>query len=251
MRIALVPVPKKVYKSGPGGTFNLAAWRSYMDRWRPYAKMLEDYHARGVLIGLYLIDEPECIRCNGGRAISQETVLGLGAYAKQIAPSVTTMARVWPEWFNGYDPRGKIDVAWAQYASQHREGRGAMTPEQYRDRNVQAAKRLGLGLVMAMNLLNGGTGASGLRGPSHYARGGQYHWQMTADDIRRAGSVFAADPYVCAVLSWAYSADYQATDLSPSHLASVRQFSLRPDIQAAMRDVRRVADQHPPRDCRP
>jgi hypothetical protein len=73
-----------------------------------------------------------------------------------------------------------------------------------------------------MNLLTGGTSESGI--PGYLPR----TWAMSASQIRRWGSVLAAEPYACAFSMWKYN------KADPAYLE-------RPDIQAALADVSRVA----------
>ena len=78
-----------------------------------------------------------------------------------------------------------------------------MSPEQFRDTQIAAAKRLGLGLVFGLNYLDGGDGSSRINGT--YAKDPNLSdnkycksagWDATATrcraaEVKRVGTVFA------------------------------------------------------------
>jgi hypothetical protein len=68
----------------------------------------------------------------------------------------------------------------------------------YLSQNVAAAQSKGLGLVVGLNLLDGGVDQASL----------------TATQVKDFGSVLLASSYPCAFISWQYNADYFAqTDI--------------------------------------
>jgi hypothetical protein len=77
-----------------------------------------------------------------------------------------------------------------------------MTPERFRDVETAAAQQRGLKLVFGLNYLDGGDGSSRVAGTYKNASSKKVNrWQMSAEEVRRVGAVFAAAPYACAVLN--------------------------------------------------
>ena len=139
---------------------------------------------------------------------------------------MTTFVRTHPEFLEGAPFRWvSVDAAWAQYTA--RRGDAAA----YLKRQVETARRLGLGLVVGLNLLNGGTAESGIPG---FHKG---KWAMSPGQIRSLGAVLAAEPYACAFSMWKYD------KADPSYLQ-------RPDIKAALADVAKVAADRAGMSCR-
>lgn len=230
------------YTINPDGTFNLTYWKWEVDRYRslPLQPYLED----GTIIGLYVVDEPDCGPCYGGRTIAQATVEEMARYAKTIWPDILTIARVVPGWFDG--PPGYLDVAWAQYEGPLHVPSAGMSPEDFRDRNVADAQARGLGLVFGLNVLDGGDGSSGITGTIlHPTRS-----QMSAAEYERAGTVLAAAPYGCALIDWRYSIDYPGGGYTAAQLAAIKAFHTRSDVLAASSRIAAVARSRPTAPCR-
>jgi len=125
-----------------------------------------------------------------------------------------------------------------------------MTTVQFRDKNVADAKARRLALVIGMNVLNGGDGSSGIAGTREIDDPAGDLWQMTGAEVDSIGRLFAADPYVCAVLNWRYSLNYPRGGMTAEQLERIRSFDDRPEIIAAMQSVRSVAAAHAPTTCR-
>jgi hypothetical protein len=94
-----------------------------------------------------------------------------------------------------------------------------MTPQQFRDRETAAAKRLRLGLVFGLNYLDAGDGSSRINGTyakdpnlsdNKYCKsgGGCYRYAMSAREVRNVGSVLAAASYGCGIISWKYNTTF-------------------------------------------
>ena len=200
------------------GTFNLTLWKQIVDEFRGLD--LRPYLADGTLEAHYIVDEPNSLGTWGGRAIAYSVIEEMARYSKSIWPGWTTVARVNPQWLRGAPfPWVYLDAAWAQYAGPLRMGQIA----QFRQESVRAAQELRLGLVVGLNVLNGGDGSSGIDGPRDALAEGLY--QMSAAEVREYGVVLAAEPYACGFLNWQYDPTFDA----------------RPDVQASLREVSGVA----------
>jgi hypothetical protein len=168
------------------GTFSLAKWKQQVDQYR--SKSLGGYISDKTLYVHYLIDEPACVSCWGGRAISWSTVEEMARYSKSIWPSLPTAARVAPTVLAGASFRWTyLDAGWAQYNTR----KGPL--RDYLIKEVAAAKQEGLGLVAGMNLLDGsGTNTA----------------PLTASQLKEYGTILAAEPAVCGLVAWRHDAAY-------------------------------------------
>ena len=214
-------------------TFNLGLWKQKMDQWRPLAAVLQTYHANGTILAYYVVDEPDCSSCWGGKPLAYADIDEMGRYAKSLFPALPTVVRVVPAYFRraGYTFRN-IDLAWAQYEGPLHQPSARMTPEQFRDQAVADAKALGMGLIMGMNTLDGGDGSSRISG-TFDLRTVSTRWQMSAAEVERAGTAFAGDSNVCAVLNWRYSPTATSSRYTTAQASGIQAFDNRTDVKAA------------------
>jgi hypothetical protein len=204
----------------PDGTFNFETWKARIDTYRDVD--FAPYVTEGLILAHYLMDEPGAAKTWGGQRVSRAVIDSMARYSKSIWPSLPTLVRATPSWLATGDTNyHDLDIAWAQWAGPNHGGSRGDTPESFRDRNVAYAKRLGLGLVVGLNYIDGGDGSSGLHGSS----GRLDWWQMSAGEIQRVGTVLAGAPYVCAFISWYHQ----------------EAFVSRPDIRPAIDSVTRIA----------
>lgn len=250
MRLVVSLPDSRHYYTNPDGTFSLSKWKSQMDRWRSSAPLLREYYDNGTIILNYLLDEPNCVSCWGGRSISHADLLEASRYAKEMLPFLPTAIRVPPGWLKSTPSWPHLDAAWAQTEGPRHVPSYQMTPEQFVAKNVADAKAIKVALVLGMNTINGGDGTSRISGT--YAKdpdlsdapSDKYRYQMSAAEFERAGKAFAAEPYACAVINWRYSPNFTS---KPEY---VRQFDLRSDVQAAAIRIAEVAADRSTKSCR-
>jgi hypothetical protein len=136
----------------------------------------------------YLVDQPHCASCWGGRAIDWATVEEMARYSKSIWPGLGTVVRSEPSDLARAAFRWNyLDAGWAQYNTRMGDVKTYITSE------VAQAKTEGLGLIAGLSV--------------DHASGGQSA-PMTASQIKAYGTVLASQPYVCAVAGWKYDASY-------------------------------------------
>lgn len=191
--------------------FDEARWRAVFDSvWA--SKPISPYLADGTIAAVYPFDEPNCGSCWGlddSLGITPAQVDRLSGYIKAKWPYATIAIRVIPQWLVNTP---NVDVAWAQYEGPHLPS-NRMTAKQFADSNVRAAKARGLGLVLALNVLDGGDGSSKVNGTffqdpnpldsiTKDARGNTYRYQMSPAEVLQIGQTFAAEPYACGVTGW-------------------------------------------------
>ena len=209
------------YVKNGDGTFSLSKWKSLVSRYR--SVNLDPYIRDGTIIGHYLIDEPHRAARWGGRPISQKTLEEMAQYSKQLWPGMSTLVRVVPSWLTSASVSYRhLDAGWAQYTVGKGDAARWVAAE------AAAAKRKGLGLVVGLNVINGGNGSSGIRG----SRTGE--WSMSATEIRKYGAAMLGESHACAFFSWQHDTEY---------------FS-RSDIRSAMADVSQKAKVHTRTSCR-
>jgi hypothetical protein len=242
----IVSIVGKEFMKDASGRFSMANWRALADKWKGTAPIFQKYVNSGTLIGIYVIDEPYCAQCWGGKPPTMAEVLEMGRHVKALlGPSVPTIARAAPTWFvskvSPADLVPAFDAGWCQWAYGMNPG---MTASQYAAKCVQDAKKMGLKVVMGMNALNGGDGSSGIRGTD------SRHWQVSAAELTRYNGNFVTNPGVCALSNWQFSPIYPSSGLSAGQLALVRAFDNRADVKAALQAINLAAKARPYMDCR-
>jgi hypothetical protein len=209
------------YVKNGDGTFSLTKWKSLVSRFRNVN--LGPYISDGTILGHYLIDEPHRASRWGGKIISQATLEAMAKYSKELWPQMTTMVRVVPSWLaSGRVTYKYLDAGWLQYASGKGDAAKLVAAE------VAAAKGKGLGLVVGLNVLDGGNGSSKIRG---WTSG---KWAMSASEIRNYGSAMLGPSYVCGHFMWTHDTEYYG----------------RSDIKSAMADISAKARSHAKTSCR-
>lgn len=212
---------RDTYVKNADGTFSFTKWKALVDRYKNVN--LAPFIADGTVLGHYLIDEPHRAVRWGGKIIPQATIEAMAAYSKRIWPTMPALVRVVPSWL-GTAPvtYTHLDAGWLQYAS----GKGDVT--QLVTAEVAAAKRKGLGLVVGMNVVDGGNGSSGIPGetPGKYA--------MSATELRTYGTVLLNQSYVCGFYMYNHKLSYYG----------------RSDIKAAMAELSTKARIHAKTSCR-
>jgi hypothetical protein len=203
-----------------GNGFSLTKWKARVDRFRGFD--LTPYITDGTIVGHWLMDEPHDPSDWSGKPVSQADIEEIARYSKEVWPSMPTVIRTFPSYLAGYQ-YPHLDAVQVQYLDRFGD------IEQVLATHVEGAKALGLALVGGLNVLNGGSGSSGI--PGH--RAGK--WAMSADEIRSWGKRFLSEPSVCAFLMWEYD---------PTYLS-------RPDIQAALSELSQIAADRPEKACRP
>ena len=209
------------YVQNDNRTFSLSKWKQLVGRYRSIN--LGPYIADGTILGHLLIDEPHLAARWGGKVISQATLEEMARYSKQLWPTMSTLVRVVPSWLGSASVTyTHLDAGWTQYTADKGDVTKWVTAE------AGAASRKGLGLVVGMNVRNGGNGSSGIPGLT------KGKWAMSASEIRKYGSALLAQSRACGFYSWNYDSGYYG----------------RSDIRSAMADVSAKARAHAKTSCR-
>jgi hypothetical protein len=203
------------------GRFSLTKWKGLVSRYRRVN--LTPFIQDGTIIAHYLVDEPHREERWGRGAISRKTIEEMARFSKQLWPGMATVARVAPSWLAGASFRWRyLDAGWAQYRANRGDAGRWIAAE------TRAAEREGLGLLVGLNVLNGGNGSSRIRG---HSRG---KWAMSGSEIRRYGAALLSSRRACGFFSWIYQPGYYG----------------RSDIRSAMAEVSRRAKAHGRTSCK-
>jgi hypothetical protein len=209
------------YVKNADGTFSFAKWKTLVDRFR--SVNLNPYITDGTILGHFLIDEPHRTAKWGGKVIPQATLEAMAQYSKQIWPEMNTFTHSQMEWLANTPVTYRyLDAGWAQYTA----GKGEVT--QWITNEITHAKRKGLGLMVGLNVLGGGSSNSGVTGywPGKNA--------MSANEMRSFGTALLNQSYACAFILWAYDSGYYG----------------RSDMKAAMAELSAKARVHTKTSCR-
>jgi hypothetical protein len=212
---------KDSYIQNADGTFSLSKWKALVDRFKKVN--LGPYIADGTILGHFLIDEPHRAAKWGGKIIPPSTVEEMAKYSKQIWPAMNTFVHTQTAWLaNSSVTYNYLDAGWVQYAA----GKGEVS--KFIAAEISYAKSKGLGLMLGLNVLNGGNGSSGIRGTSS----GKY--SMSASELKTYGTTLLNQSYACGFILWAHNLTYYG----------------RSDIKSAMADLSSKAKAHVKTSCR-
>ena len=184
-------------------TLNEAVWRAEVDQFAEFD--FQPYVTDGTLIGHYILDEPKCRNCWGGRVLTHDQIEELAQHSKELFPYLPVIVRQEPsllerhaDGFNqelpGYEWQ-YVDIAWAQYVDR----KGPIG--NYVAEEVAGAIEQDLGLIWGLNILAGGDGSSGTQpGPEFNPN----LFTMTENEIVRYGTEMLESEYGCALISFRY-----------------------------------------------
>jgi hypothetical protein len=186
-------------------TFNLELWKDRIDAWA--GTNIDQYIADGTILVHFLIDEPKCRGCWGGEVVPNDVLDEMAAYSKARWPSLATAVRVspldleedaagyetpWPGWEWTY-----LDTAWAQYSA-----RKGNVVDYARAENAAAIEQ-GLGLIVGLNVINGGDGSSNI--PSHPDYTDKS--PMSPEELITYTTALIDNTQSCAFVMWRYDFD--------------------------------------------
>lgn len=209
------------YVKNADGTFSFTKWKASIDRYKNIN--FSSYVTDGTFLAHHLIDEPYLASRWGGKPIPQSTIEAMAKYSKQRWPGLTTVVRAVPTWLDDVAiTYTYLDAGWAVYWA----NQGSVST--WATRQVNAAKGKRLGLIMGLNVLNGGNGSSGIRGTRSSV------WSMSASEIRTYGNTLLNQSYTCGFTMWRYSSTYYS----------------RSDIKSAMTELSKKSKSHVKTSCR-
>jgi hypothetical protein len=181
------------------GHFSLTKWKARVARFHNIN--FSSYINDGTIIGHYLIDEPQDRTNWNGTQVSPATLEQMAQYSKSFWPGMKTIVRVVPTYLASN--HRYLDAAWAQYTVR------PQSAASYLSENVASAKQKGLGLIVGLNILKGGTNGS----------------KMTPTQIATLGSTMLSSTYPCTFVSWTYNSTYLSTSGVKDAMSKLRSLA--------------------------
>lgn len=185
VRLVIVPPRRLLTTNGQAaGLFSADSAKRLVDRYAAVlpADTLRKY--RATILGLNLADDYGCTTCWGGQAITQAQIAEWAVYARTKLPGVPLGVRVTPDWVAAHPPLAPVlDYAWAQYHTRKGDAQA------YYDKAATVAQRLGLRVVMGVNVHD-------CYGVGTIA--------CAAADLVRFGTLAVSHPASCAFINWRY-----------------------------------------------
>ena len=208
-KVALMLAGNHRYYQDAGGRFSLTKWKARIDRFKNLK--FDSYINDGTVIGHFMMDEPNDPTNWNGQPVPPSMIEEMARYSKQLWPNMPTIVRVEPGYLS--QNHRYLDAAWAQYLAR----RGPVGD--YIRRVVSDAQQRGLGLVVGLNFMDGGT-PNGTK--------------MTPSEVESWGSALLSSSYPCAFISWQYNSTYLTSS----------------GIGSAMDALRRKAENRGTKSCR-
>jgi hypothetical protein len=180
------------------GIYDPAKYYAWVQTLKPYVAAWQPYLENKTLVGVQVIDDVGKTNW-GGVAITKAQQDEMAKWWKQLMPGIMTFTREKATGLTGH-PWAYLDASITQYNARYM---GDVTL--WRDSNVVAARNAKLGLMFSLNVLDGGKIVSGC-----YSEGGSAYCSMSPAELIAYGSVQAAAPEACGLLSWKTDEVYQA-----------------------------------------
>jgi hypothetical protein len=199
-KVMLSLAGSQVFYKNADGTFSLSKWKARVDRYR--SVNFSAYINDGTIIGHNIIDEPYDAANWSGKPVSGATLEEMAKYSKSLWPNLKTVVRGEPYLIKWNGTYRALDAAWAQYL--YRKG----NPSDYLNKNVSAAKQMGLGLVVGLNIVRGGNPNGS--------------W-MDPNEVVSWGSALLNSDYPCAFISWQYNSSKLNTSAMRDAMSKLRQ----------------------------
>jgi hypothetical protein len=186
--------------------FDLAKWKSKLNAHAGHYSDYLPYITKGTMQGIVLLDD----LAQWNPDVSFAEVEEMARYSKSLFPALQTAVRERATILEGKAPLNscnptcpnganhasytQLDAAWAQFRSPDRG-----TPQEYRDSNIEAAKREKLGLILGINITNGNR----FQDPDGVTRG----HNVTDTQLLSWGQEFlkpgaAYSDYICGFFMW-------------------------------------------------
>jgi hypothetical protein len=193
------------------GHWSFGLWKPMgVDRYRADSLVWQSYANDGTLLGLSLIDEPQCAACWGGQVIPWVLVDSAAKLSKQVFRGVPHYTRTDATQFNGY-PFKHLDGGMLQYGQE----KGAVAT--WTANQIAVAKANGYALMVGVNAARGGKVVTGCF-PSPVS---STACAMSAAELTTYFTTLAADnSVVCGLTAWGPNAAWWDSYLASSGVRS-------------------------------
>ncbi len=197
MRITLRLTPDHEAYTDAKGNFDLVMWENALLPW--YGSGVQGFVDDGTLVGHMLLDD---IQNFDGRDPDAAELDEMARCSKTLFPGLMTYVR---EKASAMPPPDGGRYTWVDAnVNQYEAAEGPVGT--YASAQAGAARALGLGVIMGLNIADGGDGSS--RKAGYRAK----HWAMSPAEILADGRALASVPGVGMFLNWEYDAEEQWAD---------------------------------------
>ena len=201
----------KNYIDAATGRWSFALWKAAgVDRYRADSLVWRNYITDGTLVGVSLVDEPQCAACWGGSAIPWVLMDSAAKLSKTVFKGVPHFTRTDATQFGGY-PFKHLDGGMLQYG-QEKGDLSTWTANQ-----LATARAHEYALMVGVNAARGGKVVSGCI-PSPVS---STACAMSATELTTAFKTLAADEtVVCGLTAWGPDATWWNNYLSQGGVRS-------------------------------
>lgn len=206
------------------GYYSYPTFQSTYDRLKTLD--LASYVSSGTVLGNLIMDEPQDASNWSGKQVTLTEIKQAAKYAKSMWPTVPVGVGSNPSYLAGGGWSSadldfvSIPFTENKLCSGKKDGCYGMTISDWSKGVVADAKADNLGLVMSINVLDGGT-----------PRGSE----ITGANLDVYGKTLAAESYACALTFWKWDSAY----------------FVKSDVKTAMADILQVAKSHQTKACKP
>jgi hypothetical protein len=199
------------YLSPTTGRWSFSLWKPIgVDRYRADSLVWRNYASDGTLLGLSLVDEPQCAACWGGQAIPWALIDSAAKLSKQVFRGVPHFTRTNASHFGGYAFK-HLDGGMLQYSA-------SMGPVgTWTASEVAIAKSNGYALMVGVNAARGGKVVAGcIQSPVSATA-----CAMSGAELTAYLTALAADnSVVCGLTAWGPDATWWDSYLAASGVRS-------------------------------
>ncbi len=203
MKVVLQMTPSPDYTTD----FDKVTWKAELDDW--IGSGVDAFIEDGTLIGHIVLDD---IYNFAGSDPSAADLEDIAQHSKTLFPTLMTLVRERAS--NAPNPSsgtyGYVDAFINQFTTvdidngevSDFDGDGDVDVDDYAQENAAAAESLGVGIVMGLNICDGGNGESGQTG--WRAATHRTFYAMSANEILTYGTALLEVPNVLMLLNWEY-----------------------------------------------
>jgi len=246
---------------GVDSGFTVARAKAEIDSWPDIGPYIRDT----TIIAIYMADDlssPEWGQAGMAERLARWDSIYALVQAPSRWPGVATAMRAKPNELRDWGWKGThLTTAWAQYRGPYRDG----PPKRWTDEMVASAKAQKLGIIIGLNLLDGGCGPPVL--PKGKANTdclpnvpgspilGTYEnsadarrFQVSPAEYLFYKTVFLSEPYNCASIDWQWSPVWKANRPS-DQLTGAQMFHTRSEVKASAKALGVIARTRPYTSC--
>jgi hypothetical protein len=260
-RVIIGMMRTRLKPAGVDTGLSVARAKAEIDSWPDIGSYIRDSTVIAIYMGDDILSNEWGTAPFSVKLAQWDSIYGL-VHAPHRWPGAATVIRAKPTELKKWGWKGRhLTTAWAQYRGPHRDKH----PRDWMREEVASARQQQLGLVIGVNLLDGGcgppvlesgeantsclpnvpgTGILGTYSNSATAR----RFQVSPAEYLFYKTIFLAEPYNCASIDWQWSTIWGA-GRPQAQLEGARSFHTRSEVKAASRSLGVIARTRPYTSC--